>query len=148
VIWQLTIMRPVMMRMVRCYHFVFKCTRIYKYCYPGTFLLCVIHCYSVLSIVTLCYPLLLCVIHCYSVLSIVTLCYPLLLCVIHCYSMLSTVTLCYQFLICVIHCYFKASFHSGKLSVDWNGQENVKVISSNSELTRQRKIFLSVPIHG
>jgi hypothetical protein len=128
VIWQLTIMRPVMMRMVRCYHFVFKCTRIYKYCYPGTFLLCVIHCYSVLSIVTLCYPL--------------------LLCVIHCYSMLSTVTLCYQFLICVIHCYFKASFHSGKLSVDWNGQENVKVISSNSELTRQRKIFLSVPIHG
>jgi hypothetical protein len=76
VIWQLTIMRPVMMRMVRYYHFVFKCTRIYKYCYPGNF-------YFVLSIVTLCYPLLLCVIHCYSMLSTVTLCYPLLLYVIN-----------------------------------------------------------------
>ena len=45
----------------------------------------------------------------------------------------------------------KASFRSEKLSMDWNGQENflcVKVISSNPELTRQRKIFLSVPIHG
>jgi hypothetical protein len=45
----------------------------------------------------------------------------------------------------------KANFQSGKLSVDWNGQEKflcVKVISSNPELPRQRKIYLSVPIHG
>jgi hypothetical protein len=36
----------------------------------------------------------------------------------------------------------KASIHSGKLSVDWNGQKDflcVKVIRSNPELTRQRK---------
>jgi hypothetical protein len=38
-----------------------------------------------------------------------------------------------------------------KIIRGWNGQENffcVKVIRSNPELTRQRKIFLSVPIHG
>ena len=45
----------------------------------------------------------------------------------------------------------KANFHSGKLSVDWNGQKNflcVKVISSSPELTKHRNIFLFVPIHG
>ena len=47
----------------------------------------------------------------------------------------------------------KANFHSGKLSVDKTRTDKkmflcVKVISSNPELTRQRKIFLSVPIHG
>jgi hypothetical protein len=47
------------------------------------------------------------------------------------------------------HATLKASFHSGKLSVDWNGQENV---SLSCELwvgtLTQREIFLSVPIHG
>ena len=43
------------------------------------------------------------------------------------------------------------SFHSGKLSVvetDKKIFHCVKVISSNPELTTQRNIFLSVPIHG
>jgi hypothetical protein len=43
----------------------------------------------------------------------------------------------------------KASFHSGKLSVDWNGQDKFSVSSGLELMTlTQRKIFLSVPIRG
>jgi hypothetical protein len=43
------------------------------------------------------------------------------------------------------------SFHSGKLSVDWNGKKSfLCLVSSGLELMTltQRTIFLSVPIHG
>ena len=46
----------------------------------------------------------------------------------------------------------KANFHSGKLSVDWNGQENFSLSCElwvgTNDFKTQRKIFLSVPIHG
>ena len=45
----------------------------------------------------------------------------------------------------------KANFHSEKLSVDWNGQENfLCLVSFGLELMTltQRKIVFSVPIHG
>ena len=46
----------------------------------------------------------------------------------------------------------KASFHSGKLSVDWNGQENYSLSCElwgrTNDFNTKLKNFLSFPIHG